>query len=839
MSHDIDIETRLEPRSHTRARLYGRDRDISAVASLLRDPGVRLLTVTGPAGVGKSALVNEVLAGAGHPAETPNAPEAGGASAPHGEVPAGIAAGTAGTVVTVDLASAEDGTQAWHRIASAVGLAAESGHEPSPDRLLESIRSRIGSEETLLVLDNADLATEELPTGLSTLLRGCPGLRVLLTNRASLNVYAERLYPVAPLPVGQRCPETQESLTVQLFRDHIGAHYRSDVLKLSERQHIVEICELLDGLPLAIEVTARAVGAMSTRALLEALRRGEYPHNSQLLDVPQRHQSVPRAVHWGDGALTGEERTLLRRLTVCAGPIDLLTVQRIGQLSRSRAASLLHSLVQKSLLANVGRQDGDPEFRLLNTVRDHYRKQLTWDTDEWTLARDRHADHYAKLAVAAERGLRDAEHRAYWLALAQARMPDVRTAVDWLQSTGSQSAAVRTLAALEDAFTVHGLLPEAAGALARSLSAIEAQEPETPQDASRAADAARTAGRWALLAGVAGEQSRAGALLERAHELYGQAGDSHGTALVSVLEGFLALREGVGESTESAKAAEERVASAVAELETRGDIRAAAEGQRLLALARAARAARDAEEPLHRALDSLRPLNEPYSVALTLIDLARVRLLEGDRRSAYTTVREASELLLLHSGSPRDVVLAVETTARSAPDGDAAAREHLAKMVAAADALRERHRVPQRSPEEAAALRALAPLRPVGSLEPTAPERSADRTGPMSSTGTVDLATAYGESRPTLQSALTTALSAPSPDPASGCESPEDPRLVELTSRQLQIAELVAKGMTNRQIARNLGLSEWTVVNHLRRVMNKLECPSRVHVARIVQRRAA
>src|SRR5690606_10471336 len=124
-------------------------------------------------------------------------------------------------------------------------------------------------------------------------------------------------------------------------------------------------------------------------------------------------------------------------------------------------------------------------------------------------------------------------------------------------------------------FTVHGLLPEAAGALARSLSAIEAQEPETPQDASRAADAARTAGRWALLAGVAGEQSRAGALLERAHELYGQAGDSHGTALVSVLEGFLALREGVGESTESAEAAEERVASAVAELETRGDIRAA------------------------------------------------------------------------------------------------------------------------------------------------------------------------------------------------------------------------------------------------------------------------
>src|SRR5690606_41321196 len=66
--------------------------------------------------------------------------------------------------------------------------------------------------------------------------------------------------------------------------------------------------------------------------------------------------------------------------------------------------------------------------------------------------------------------------------------------------------------------------------------------------------------------------------------------------------------------------------------------------------------------------------------------------------------------------------------------------------------------------------------------------------------------------------------------PSSGCEPPEDPRLVELTSRQLQIAELVAKGMTNRQIARNLGLSEWTVVNHLRRVMNKLECPSRVHV---------
>ena len=833
MSHHIDIETRLEPRPHARARLYGRDRDISAVVSLLRDPGVRLLTVTGPAGVGKSALVHAVLAGDGrHTAGAAHTGEAAhtgaeGASPPRGTALPGSAAVPSGTSVTVDLASAKSGAEAWQRIASAVGVAVEAGRRPARDQLLESIRSRIGDDETLLVLDNADLVTEQLPTGVTTLLRGCPALRVLLTNRASLNVYAEHLYPVAPLPVGQRGHETQESVTVRLFRDHIGAHYRSDVLKLNERQHIVGICDLLDGLPLAIEVTARAVGAMSTGALLEALRRGEYPHNSQLLDVPERHQSVPQALHWGDGALTGEERSLLRRLTVCAGPIDLLTVQRIGQLSRSRAASLLHSLVQKSLLASAGRQDGDPEFRMLTTVRDYYRKQLTWDTDEWTLARDRHADHYAKLAVAAERGLRKADHRAYWLALVQARMPDVRAAVDWLQSTGSQSAAVRTLAALEDAFTVHGLLPEAAGALARSLSAVEAQQPGAQWDASCAAEAARTAGRWALLSG---EQDRAGALLERARELYGETGDSRGTALVAVLQGYLALGGG------DAGAAEERAASAVAELEARGDIRSAAEAQRLLALARAARAAADAEEPLHRALDGLRPLNEPYSTALTLLGLARVRLAEGDRTSAYTTVREALELLLLHSGSPSDVVLAVETTARSAPDEDAAARDHLARMVAAADALRERHTVPPRSPEDAAALRALVSLRPVGSVEPAAPESSVDRAEPTSAAG---LSAVHGGSRPSLQSALTTALSAPRPDRSHGCERHEDPRLVELTSRQLQIAELVAKGMTNRQIARNLGLSEWTVVNHLRRVMNKLECPSRVHVARIVQRRAA
>ncbi|MFC0598352.1 LuxR C-terminal-related transcriptional regulator [Streptomyces palmae] len=799
------------------ARLHGREQEIAELIRILSEPGIRLLTVTGPAGVGKSALLHAVLARTAFPAAPAAAADA---------TPAARAARPTAEVVVVDLALAGSRTAAWRTVAAALGIAEDSGVPGGLGGCLpDLIGAAIGERELILALDNSDLVAPMLPADIAALLRRCPRLRTLLTSRSSLNVYAEHLFPVAPLPVADRNGEPGDSDAVRLFLDRVGAHYRSDVLHSGELRDIAEICAELDGLPLAIEVTARAVGAVSTGALLMALRRGEYPYTSRPLDVPARHQSVPGALAWGDRALSTGEGALLRRLAVCETSIDLLTVQRLGDLSRTQAMCRLDALVRKSLLVSAGRVAGEPEFRLLGAVRAYYREQLAGTPGEEAEAYDRHTDHYIRFAAAAEGGLRAPDERARWLALVPARMPDIRAAVRRLQDAGRHAEAIRLLLALDDALTVHNLLPETAAVLTRSLTALESALPDrsaTAPDAAEAeraalADGLRTAGSWAL---ARGDLAAAESLLSRAAGLDRcpdpHIGDgSHGGPQITVLRAELARQAG------DAGTAEARALWAVVEFDARRDVRGAATARRLLARVRAERGAPDAEEPLLLALEDLRSLQEPHALAPALVDLARVRLALGRTEEAYRTVREAMELLLLHGGSPAEVVGALATAVSAAPDGGSAERQHMQRMFAMARALREHHQVACDEGFAAARRRVATDLPCPGG---TRSERVVALPGTPADC-------------PSPQSALTLALSAPPPAPVE--EPQEDPRLAGLTPRQHQIAELVAEGMTNRQIARTLELSEWTVVNHLRQVMTKLECPSRVHVTRIVQRRAA
>ncbi|MER5781914.1 LuxR C-terminal-related transcriptional regulator [Streptomyces mobaraensis] len=749
-------------------RLYGREGDVAEVSRLLRQPGVRLLTVTGPAGVGKSVLAEAVVADA---------------------VPQ-----VADEVVRADLAAAGSLTDVWRGIAAALGLpGAEGGaaHAAVPDAVAECI----GDRRVLLVLDNCDRVASLLAADPPCLLTRCLRLRLLLTSRSALNVYAEHLHPLAPLPVRTRDRGDGSSVAAQLFLDRVGAHYRSDVLQGADLRNIDEICELLDGLPLAIEVTARSVGAMSTGELLQALRRGEYPYHSRFLDVPTRHHSLSSALSWGDATLTADERLLMRRLAVCESTIDLLTVQRLGRLSRMRAARRLDSLVHKSLLVSAKRRDGDPEFRMLTVVRDHYRRQLAADTVAFAEARELHIDHCVRFAAAARTGLRTAEGRSRWLALVLTRMPDLRTAVRGLQASGRHADAVRMLLALDDALTVHDLLPEAAALLHGSLHALAAGPDEDPDGGPDTlfADALATAGRWAL---AGDDMERASGLLDRAAALHEAAGDAVGGAGVAVHRAEVRRRAG------DLPGAEALARQAVAVFDARREVGGAAAARRQLGLALAGQGAVEAEAPLLRAVDDLRSLDDPHARALALIDLARVRVALGRCAAAHAAVREGMDLLLLHSGSPGEVALALETTGRAVAGRGEADQRVVRQVLDAAAALRGRYGAgaerartapPEECPSPGAAL-ALALSLPVAA--PEAEHRAAAAGGPDA-------------------------------EPPAG-----------LTPRQYQIAELVAEGMTNRQIARTLELSEWTVVNHLRQVMNKLKCPSRVHVARVMQQRA-
>ncbi|UED85453.1 ATP-binding protein [Streptomyces profundus] len=851
------VTAETTPRHPSRTRLLGREFELAAVTRLLIDPTVPLLTLTGPAGVGKSRLARAVCAE---------------------QEPLG-----GRRVVTVDLAETDRPDVAWHEIAVALTpavartgawerlatpRAGASRKECAPadatalasphaqvnelaEELAEQLAADADGPTVLLLLDNCDLVAAALSLDLAALIHRCPRLRVLVTSRTSLDVSAERLFPLEPLTAGPLTadtrvvePLTAESLTaepltvesltagaratrpvpawagtgpeatvsrgapaVELFLGHVQAYYRNQVLHGADLEAIAQICAELDGVPLAIEVTAGAVGTLSPRTLLARLRGGEHPYRTRPLDVANRHRSLSAALAWGEGALSAEEQSLIQRLAVCESPVDVAVAERVGGLSWWRAARVMDGLVHKSLLLSVDRQsesDGEPEFRMLRTTRNHYRTQLAADPARLAETHARHLAHYAAFAREAAEGLANEAERGRWLDAVGGRLADLRLAVRTAQDRGEHDTAVRLLLGLEDAWVAHGVLAGMAALLDRTIDAVQA----APADAtSPLAPALEGAGRWAELSA---QTAAARTALRQAETVYRSSGDRFGVARVTGQLSELARRAG------DLPGAASLAADAVAAYEAVGDRTGAAAARRTQALVAAALGAPDAEAPLRRALDDLAGLDSWHAMgvrAALRLDLVRVRRMAGRPVDARTAALEALGGLPAPDSSPGGVAALLEVAALSASTEQEDERLAAARMLFAARVLRERHGLPLGEDEEE--LRALE-----ARLAETLPDGALARLR-LRAPG-VSPRAALDEAREAL---------APPPGPP-----PEvDPTLRELTPRQQQIALLVAEGLTNRQVARQLDISEWTVVNHLRQVMRKLGCPSRVHVARVIQ----
>ncbi|MBW1598571.1 LuxR C-terminal-related transcriptional regulator [Streptomyces sp. JJ38] len=786
----IPYDTPQEAVQDHRNRLIGRDEDTADLLRALRDPAVRLLTVTGPAGVGKSALVRRALAAC---------------PAPLGEE----------LTVTVELASSSRRADTWERVVTALGRQPGNGAPGDgapPARRLAEVRAAIAGRRVLVVLDNADLAVHHLATDLTALLHGSPELRVVLSSRTALDVTAELLFPVTPLTTATGRDAGCGTDSARLFLERVRAHYRRSVLADADERTIDEICALLDGVPLAIEVTAGAVGALSPRALLERLRRGEQPLGRRPLDVAARHRSLDACLSWAEPALAPPERTLLRRLSVCEMPVDVHTAERLGGIGAAQAANRLDTLVHRSLLLSVRRPaDAEPGFRMLRATRAHYRARLAEDPAEERATRALHARHIGERAEAlgsalCEPGLSRADWRRR-LAEFRELLADIRAALEWLRLTDRPAEAARLLLALAPAWSAEGLTAEAGRLLGRAADALETEEAEAA-DAALRGRALDTAARWAAMAGAVEE---AQALLLRAEAHHRAHGDRAGLARVALLRGEVFHRTGAGAS------AERQVGSAISELEVLGCAADALAARVLLARLRAERGDGEAEEVVRRSL----PHADPALRARALTAQAQVRLALGRPAEAHLAVREALRLLTAYGSAPECAVAALETAAAVCgrhPDTESA-REG---VLGAARALRAAYGLgtaaePDRGAE---------------------PGEDAHEPGRARDEGGAEAPALAGDAEcreRALLDALTAAAALPAPEPAA----PEAPvaRLKGLTPRQQQIADLVAEGMTNRQMARELGLSEWTVVNHLRQVMSKLNCPSRVHVARLVQQR--
>jgi predicted ATPase len=381
--------------------LLGRERAIDEVAGLVERSGARLVTLTGPGGVGKTRLavaVGERLGdrfGAGTvfvPLETVTDP---------GLVPAAI-----GRMAGADLA----GTG-------------------SP---VEALAETFGDGAWLLILDNLEQVVQAA-SGLDELLARCPRVVILATSRAVLGLRAEREYPVPPLvllagPAAVPLEELESSPAVALFVDRARA-VRPD-FGLTERNAaaVAEICRRLEGMPLAIELAAARTRLLDPAALLERLAASLDALGTGAVDLPERQRTLRATVEWSVGLLTDAERSLLEVTAVFVDGWTIQAAAQVAGLEEDRALELSEALARHSLVYADSTGLG-PRLRMLDAVREFVAERLAARPDADQVGR-RHAGYYRALAEQADRPLRDTG-QGEWLVRLDAEAGNLAAAVRW------------------------------------------------------------------------------------------------------------------------------------------------------------------------------------------------------------------------------------------------------------------------------------------------------------------------------------------------------------------------------------------------------------------------
>jgi predicted ATPase/transcriptional regulator with XRE-family HTH domain len=350
------------------APILGRDEELAAVCDLLRSGRRRLVTVTGPGGVGKTRLSLEVAARL--QAEFPS-----------------------GTVV-VELAAVREPAMVLPRIAAALDIPESSGA-----RTAEELTPFLAGRRILLVLDNLEQLLGAASV-VAQLVVTCPELVVLATSRAPLRVRAEQEVPLAPLPVPEE--DTLEAVAgspaVGMFLDRVEAGGTPLTLTVENAAAIAAICRRLDGLPLAIELAAAGARMLTPVAILDRL--DDLGADAGIRDLPDRQRTMTATLDWSHDLLDVRARSLFAQLAVFSDGFSLDSVEDVAG---SEVLQDLGTLVEQSLVLRVPAPDDQPRFRLLEPVRQYAAARR--DASAATTP-DRHAEHFHSLAVEARAGLR-------------------------------------------------------------------------------------------------------------------------------------------------------------------------------------------------------------------------------------------------------------------------------------------------------------------------------------------------------------------------------------------------------------------------------------------------
>jgi predicted ATPase/DNA-binding SARP family transcriptional activator len=407
--------------------LVGRRREVEEVVELLHD-GSRLVSLTGPGGTGKTRVALQ----AAH--ELAQRFEDG--------------------VFFVGLAPVSDPALVPSTIARSLGVQ-ESAGQP----LLESVKERVRDKRLLLLLDNFEHVDEAAPL-IGELLAEASGLKALVTSRALLRLYGEHEYSVPPL--------TQDE-AVELFATRARAVRAAFELDGS-RAEVVELCQSLDRLPLAIELAAARSGELSPAEMLDVL-----PHRLELAtrgarDVPARQQTLRATIEWSYGFLDASEQRLFARLAVFAGGCSLDAAHEVCDADPAKLASL----VEKSLVLETEQGEHEARFGMLETIREYAAERLEASGGAET-ERRRHAEHFLELAEEADPQLDAGAEQSFWLERIALEHDNMRAALAWLASAGEPELELRLASALKNFWFVQGHLSEGRQWLEDALARGEGQ----------------------------------------------------------------------------------------------------------------------------------------------------------------------------------------------------------------------------------------------------------------------------------------------------------------------------------------------------------------------------